>query len=52
MPRLLLEPTPTVPLNLVDTKFQDLKELETPLPPCDHAPRSQGMSEAYLQLIG
>ena len=41
----------TGPLNLADTKFQELKALETLPPPCDHAPRSKWMSEVSLYLI-
>ena len=43
---------PTGPLNLVDTKFQELKAIKVPPSPCAHVPRPQWMSEESLRLIG
>ena len=48
---LILTPPLLGPLNLVNTKLQDLKVLETLYPPYNHAPRTQWMSEEYLWLI-
>ena len=42
---------PTGPLNLADTKFQDLKALDTPPSPCARALRPQWKSEESLRLI-
>ena len=42
---------PTGPLNLVDTKFQELKAIKVPPSPCAHVPRPQWMSEESLRLI-
>ena len=42
---------PTGPLNLMYTKFQDMKALETPPPPCNGATRPQCMYEESLWMI-
>ena len=48
---LILTPPLLGPLNLVNTKLQDQKVLETPPPPYNHATRTQWVSEESLWII-